>query len=44
MKKSIATLSLVMVIFAVTACENTMHGAGKDIEGMGEWVQHKTNQ
>lgn len=44
MKKSIAVLSLVMVTFALAACSNTMHGAGKDIEGMGEWVQHKTNQ
>lgn len=44
MKKSIATLSLVMVIFALAACSNTMHGAGKDIEGMGTWVQNKTNQ
>jgi predicted small secreted protein len=44
MKKFVATLSVIMVIFAVAACSNTMNGAGKDMENMGQWVQNKTNR
>ncbi len=39
MKKVIALLCLIMVIGATTGCENTANGAGRDIEGMGRWMQ-----
>ncbi len=32
-------LSLLLMTMAVSACTNTFHGAGRDIENMGEWVQ-----
>jgi predicted small secreted protein len=37
--------SLLVVVFLVsvaTGCKNTAHGAGKDIEKMGEKIQEKT--
>lgn len=39
MYKTIALLSIVMVIGCLAACSNTANGAGKDIENMGEWMQ-----
>ncbi len=42
MQKTIVILSLIMVIGALTGCQNTAQGAGRDIENMGEWIQEKT--
>ena len=30
---------LCMAILGLSACGNTLEGAGKDIEGAGEWLQ-----
>jgi predicted small secreted protein len=32
-----------LLIVAATGCKNTAHGAGEDIEKMGEKIQDKTN-
>lgn len=39
MKKTIASLCLIMVIGVLAGCENTGNGAGRDIENMGRWMQ-----
>lgn len=39
MHKLLAVLVLIMVTVSVTGCENTAEGAGRDIEGMGQWMQ-----
>ncbi len=38
-KHSVLCLSLLMVGLLVGGCTNTFHGAGRDMEDMGEWVQ-----
>ena len=40
MQKTIALLSLIMVIGLLSACGNTAEGAGRDVENMGEWMQN----
>jgi predicted small secreted protein len=46
-RKLISTLMLVaaaaIYVLAGTGCKNTAHGAGQDIERMGEKVQEKTD-
>lgn len=32
-----------LVMSGLTACKNTAHGAGEDIEHMGEKIQDKTD-
>jgi predicted small secreted protein len=32
-----------LLMVAVTGCKNTAHGAGEDIEKMGEKIQEKTD-
>jgi predicted small secreted protein len=32
-----------LLIVAATGCKNTAHGAGEDIEKMGEKIQEKTD-
>jgi predicted small secreted protein len=39
MKKLVAFLALVMVTGLLSGCSNTAEGAGRDIEGMGQWMQ-----
>ncbi|MCC7374769.1 MAG: hypothetical protein IT581_08935 [Verrucomicrobiales bacterium] len=34
--------TLLGLLIAVVGCKNTAHGAGKDIEKMGEKIQEKT--
>jgi predicted small secreted protein len=40
MKKLVALVCLIMVTGLLSACSNTANGAGKDIEGMGQWMQN----
>jgi predicted small secreted protein len=42
MQKTVALLSLIMVIGVLAGCGNTAQGAGRDIESMGEWIQDNT--
>ncbi len=42
MSKYVLCLSLIMTATLASGCSNTFHGAGQDIENMGEWVQDKT--
>jgi predicted small secreted protein len=42
MQKTVALLSLIMVIGVLAGCQNTAQGAGRDIENMGEWIQDNT--
>lgn len=39
MHKFLAISCLIMVIGALSGCANTVQGAGRDIENMGQWVQ-----
>jgi predicted small secreted protein len=39
MHKLLAVLVLIMVTISVTGCTNTAEGAGRDVEGMGQWMQ-----
>ena len=39
MQKTVALVSLIMVIGLLSGCANTAQGAGRDIENMGEWIQ-----
>ncbi len=42
MKKSILlTLSGLLLVSALGACSNTVHGAGEDIENAGESIQQE---
>ena len=48
MKSNLKLLVLTLAVGILTAgltsgCKNTAHGAGKDIENMGEKIQDKTN-
>jgi predicted small secreted protein len=43
MKKSMIILGAVLCTMAVSACENTWHGAGKDVENAGETMQNQYN-
>ena len=36
-------IAAALLAFVSTGCKNTAHGAGKDIENMGEKIQEKTN-
>ena len=38
-KLMILTTALVLSAAALSACDNTWHGAGKDVENMGERMQ-----
>lgn len=43
-KQFVITLfALALFGSVVSGCKNTAHGAGKDIEKMGEKIQEKTN-
>lgn len=43
-KQTVLTLGLLAIAgFTVSACNNTMHGAGRDIENAGEAVQDATH-
>lgn len=42
MKKILGLITALMVITSLAACANTFHGAGQDMENMGQWVQGKT--
>lgn len=35
--------ALTVLVFAGTGCKHTAHGAGQDIQNMGEKIQDKTN-
>lgn len=39
---SVAFALFLAVLASATGCKNTAHGAGKDIENMGEKIQEKT--
>ncbi|MEZ5902412.1 MAG: hypothetical protein R3D88_03760 [Alphaproteobacteria bacterium] len=38
-KNKILILTLFIGTLALGACSNTFNGAGRDIEGAGEWIQ-----
>jgi len=41
MKKAVFTIiALIVLATGLSAC-NTVEGAGRDIEGAGEWIQEK---
>ena len=40
MKKIIALFSLIMVMSVLSGCSNTVNGAGRDMEGWGQWMQN----
>ena len=40
MKKTIALLTLIMVTTILSGCSNTVNGAGRDMEGWGQWMQN----
>jgi predicted small secreted protein len=42
-KKTLVILGAVLCTMAISACENTWHGAGRDIENAGETMQHQYN-
>ncbi len=39
MKKLVAFCLSIMVIGLLSGCSNTAEGAGRDIEGWGQWMQ-----
>lgn len=39
MKTKLVLASLLIAVLGLSACTNTFHGAGKDMEDAGEWVQ-----
>lgn len=39
-KSRMLVISLLVTIFLLSACSNTLEGAGRDIEGAGEWMQN----
>ena len=41
MKNYVVLFSAIMVIALLSGCANTVQGAGRDIENMGEWMQEK---
>lgn len=41
MKKAIFTIVALIVLAAGLSACNTVEGAGRDIEGTGEWIQEK---
>ncbi len=41
-KKTICLLCLSAIWMVATGCQNTAHGAGEDIEKMGQKIQEKT--
>ncbi|MGE3309405.1 MAG: hypothetical protein AB7O66_05485 [Limisphaerales bacterium] len=42
-RATISLLAGLLLAISMTACKNTAHGAGKDIEEMGEKIQEKTD-
>ena len=42
-KRLVLGLFASLMIVAATGCKNTAHGAGEDIENMGEKIQEKTD-
>lgn len=40
-KYMVICLALAVLSLGLSACGNTFHGAGKDIENMGEWMQDR---
>lgn len=40
-KNMFVCLCLVVMSLGLSACGNTFHGAGKDVENMGEWMQDR---
>ncbi|MGQ0527864.1 MAG: entericidin A/B family lipoprotein [Alphaproteobacteria bacterium] len=42
-KKYTLVLALLLGTFALSACENTWHGAGKDVENTGDAMQRQFN-
>lgn len=42
MPRIILTLAAALLLSAVGGCRHTAHGAGEDIEKMGEKIQQKT--
>jgi predicted small secreted protein len=43
MKKTTLVLALLLGTFALTACEETWHGMGRDMEETGEHMQNQYN-
>jgi predicted small secreted protein len=41
-RQIILGLIAAFLVASTTACKNTAHGAGQDIENMGEKIQEKT--
>ena len=39
-KHLVMTLSAILITGTLDVCENTVHGAGEDIENAGESIQH----
>lgn len=42
-KRTMLVLGAMLCTFAVSACENTWHGAGRDMEEAGETMQNQYN-
>ncbi len=40
---AVALLAGILAMSLTSGCKNTAHGAGRDIEKMGEKIQEKTN-
>lgn len=40
-KTMVMTMALMIVTLGMCGCGNTFHGAGKDVENMGEWMQDR---
>ena len=41
--KKLIILGTLLCMMAMSACENTWHGAGKDVENAGESMQNQYN-
>ncbi len=41
MRMTILAASLILTALAVSACTNTWHGAGEDVENVGEKMQNQ---
>jgi predicted small secreted protein len=42
-RNTLIILGAVLCTMTVSACENTWHGAGKDVENAGETMQNQYN-
>lgn len=42
-KRGIISLAIAIIVISATGCKHTAHGAGQDIENMGEKIKEKTN-